>query len=193
MHIFYGDYMDYIETWKEVIQRPSDFYRKMPTTGGYTDPLTFAAISYAIYGLLTALFNRGMMMGDMYGGSRGFSLSTALMTAISAPIVGIISIFIGAAILYIIYKVLGGTGTYEGTVRFVSYATAVLVVSWIPLIGLIGWIYEIYLNILGGAFVHNVSMGKSAIAVLLPAILIFLLVMIVALVAFSSSVVSSFI
>jgi hypothetical protein len=42
--------MDYIETWKEVILRPSDFYRRMPTTGGYADPLTFAAISYSYMG-----------------------------------------------------------------------------------------------------------------------------------------------
>jgi hypothetical protein len=178
--------MDYIEIWKEVMQRPSDFYRKMPTIGGYVDPLTFAAISYIIYGLLAALFNRGMM-GGMYGygmmGGGGFSLSNALMAAIMISIVGIVSIFIGAAIIHIIYKLLGGTGTYEGTVRFVSYATAVLVVSWIPIIGWIIGLYGIYLYIVGGMFVHNVSMGKSAVAIFLPTILAFLLAMIIAVIA----------
>jgi hypothetical protein len=181
--------MDYIETWKEVIQRPSDFYRRMPTTGGYADPLTFAAISYVIYGLLTALFNRGMSMGGMYGSS-GFSFSMMLMSVIMMPILGIISLFIGGAIFYIIYKVLGGTGSYEGTVRFMSYATAVLVISWIPIIGLIVGIYGIYLYIVGGTFVHNVSMGKSALAVLLPTILVFLLAMVIASLAVLSSFVS---
>ena len=176
--------MDYIETWKEVIQKPSDFYRKMPTTGGYADPLTFAAISYIIYGLLSGLFSRGMMRG-MYGysGITEFSFSTAIMTAIMAPIVGIISIFIGAAILYVIYKVLGGSGTYEGTVRFISYATAVMTVSWIPLIGWIFGFYGIYLYIVGGMVVHDVSMVKSAIAVLLPTVVIILLVIIMVVLA----------
>ena len=179
--------MDYIETWKEVIQRPSDFYRKMPKTGGYADPLTFAAISYIIYGLLTALFNRGMMGGMYgYGGVREFSFSTALMTAIMAPIAGIIFLFIGAAILYIIYKVLGGTGSYEGTVRFVSYATAVMVVSWIPLIGWFFGLYEIYLYIVGGMIVHDVSMVKSVIAVLLPTFVVILLAVIAAMFVLSS-------
>lgn len=181
--------MDYIETWKEVIQRPSDFYRKMPTTGGYVEPLTFAAISSLIYGLLAALFNREMM-GGMYGmGGGGFSFSTALMTVIMAPIAGIISILIGAAIIYVIYKILGGTGTYEGTVRFISYANAVMVIYWIPIIGWIFGLYEIYLYIVGGMFVHNISMGKSAIAVLLPIILVFLLAIIIAVLAglFASS------
>ena len=38
--------MDYIKTWKEVILRPKDFYRRMPTTGEYANPLAFAAISF---------------------------------------------------------------------------------------------------------------------------------------------------
>ncbi|MEN6328144.1 MAG: YIP1 family protein [Syntrophomonas sp.] len=177
--------MDYIETWKEVIQRPTDFYRKMPTTGGYAEPFTFAAISYFIYGLLTALFNRGMM-GGMYGygmGTGGFGLSTSLMIAIMVPITGIISTIIEAAILYLIYKVLGGEGSYEGTLRFICYATAVLLLSWIPLIGWIFGFYGIYLYIVGGMNVHNISMARSAIAVLLPTFLVILLVIIVAVLA----------
>lgn len=178
--------MDYIETWKEVIQRPADFYRKMPTTGGYAEPLTFAAISYFIYGLLTALFNRGMM-GGMYGngmmGTGGYGLSTSLMAAVIFPIMGIVSVIIGAAILYLIYKVLGGEGSYEGTLRFICYATAVLLLSWIPIIGWIFGFYGIYLYIVGGMIVHNVSMVKSAIAVLLPTLLVILLVIIMVVLA----------
>ncbi len=183
--------MGYIETWKEVMQSPSDFYREMPKTGGYADPLTFAAISFIIYALLavllTALFGRGMYMEDMYGGMyegmygsmRGLGFFAILMTVIITPIAGIISLFIEAAILYIIYKVLGGTGSYEGTVRFISYATAVLVLSWIPILGWIVGIYGIYLYIVGGIYVHDVSMARSAIAVLLPALLAILLMAIV--------------
>jgi hypothetical protein len=179
--------MGYIETWKEVMQRPSDFYRGMPKTGGYADPLTFAAISFIIYALLTALlsvfFGREMYMGGMYNETYGgmyngvgeFGFFAVLMTVIITPIAGIISLFIEAAILYVIYKVLGGTGSYEGTVRFISYATAVLVLSWIPLIGWIVGIYGIYLYIVGGAHVHDVSMARSTIAVLLPTLLVILL------------------
>jgi hypothetical protein len=180
--------MDYIKTWKEVIQRPSEFYREMPKTGGYGDPLTFAASSFIIYGLLSALlaalFGRGMYMGGMYGGMyegvREFGFSTILGIVIMAPIAGIISLFIEAAILYIVYKILGGTGTYEGTVRFVSYATAVLLLTWIPIVGWILGLYGLYLQIIGGMYVHNVSMGKSIIAVLLPAILLTIFVAIIA-------------
>ena len=183
--------MDYIETWKEVMQSPSDFYREMPKTGGYADPITFAAISFIIYALLTALltvlFGHAMYMGGMYGGmydgmyggARGFGFFAILMTVIFTPIAGIISLFIEAAILYIIYKILGGTGSYEGTVRFICYATAVLVLSWIPFLGWVVGIYGIYLYIVGGMYVHDVSMTRSVIAVLLPALLVFLFMAII--------------
>ena len=171
--------MDYIETWKEVIQSPSDFYRRMSTTGGYADPLTFAAISFAISGILSALLSFGIYgIFGMHG--RGFSFLTLIGLVIATPILGIIGLFIGAAIFYVIYKLLGGTGSYEGTVRFASYASAPAVLSWVPLLGLIAGIYGLYLYIVGGSFVHKVSMGKSAIAVLLPTILIILLAMIIA-------------
>jgi hypothetical protein len=181
--------MDYIETWKEVIQKPADFYRKMPTTGGYAEPLTFAAISYFIYGLLSVLFNRETI-GDMYGygmGTGGYGLSNALIFAIMFPIMGIISILIGAAILYIIYKVLGGKGSYEGTVRFICYATAVMLLSWIPFIGWVFGFYGLYLYILGGMIVHDVSMVKSAVAVLLPLVLVILLAVAAAVLILSST------
>ncbi len=91
--------MSYIETWKEVMQRPSEFYRGMPKTGGYADPLTFAAISFIIYALLTAfltaLFGHRMYMGmygGMYGGSGELGFFTILMTLIITPIAGIISL-----------------------------------------------------------------------------------------------------
>ncbi len=192
--------MGYVETWKEVMQTPSDFYREMPKTGGYADPLTFAAISFIVYALLaalfTVLFGHGMYMdgsmyggmyNGMYGGMRGLGFFAILMTVIITPIAGIISLFIEAAILYIIYKILGGAGTYEGTVRFISYATAVLVLSWIPIIGWIAGIYGIYLYIVGGMYVHDVSMARSVIAIILPTLIVILLMAIVMAWLFASS------
>lgn len=192
--------MGYVETWKEVMQTPSDFYKEMSKTGGYADPLTFAAISFIVYALLaalfTVLFGHGMYMdgsmyggmyNGMYGGMRGLGFFAILMTVIITPIAGIISLFIEAAILYIIYKILGGAGTYEGTVRFISYATAVLVLSWIPIIGWIAGIYGIYLYIVGGMYVHDVSMARSVIAIILPTLLVILLMAIVMAWLFASS------
>jgi len=169
--------MDYIKTWKEVMLRPSDFYTRMQTTGEYTDPLTFVAISSIISGVLTSLvrdlmLTSGILPGmlaliDMHYSRPDLSIFWIVMLA---PISWIVGVFILALIFNLLYKVLGGTGNYNGTVRFLSYASATGVLTWIPFIGLIIGIYQLYLYIVGGMIVHNVSMKKSTIIVLLFAL-----------------------
>jgi hypothetical protein len=95
-------------------------------------------------------------------------------------ILGIVGLLILALISNIIYKALGGTGSYEGTVMFISYASAPMVLTWIPILGLIIGIYQLYLNIVGGMIVHKINMWKSAIAVFLPIVLIVLLAIAIA-------------
>lgn len=150
------------------MQKPSDFYGKMPKTGGYADSLAFAAINFALYGLLTVLFNRGMYV----------HASTAILAAIIMPIIGIIFLLIGAVILHTIYKMHRGIGTYENTVKLMSYSTAVIVLSWIPFVGLLLGIYGIYLCIVGGTFINNFSVRKSAKSVLILTSWTFLLLLI---------------
>ncbi|MDQ1276417.1 MAG: hypothetical protein QG610_1995 [Euryarchaeota archaeon] len=69
-------------------------------------------------------------------------------TVILAPISGIVVIFILALIFNLLYKVLGGTGNFNGTIRFLSYASAPGVLTWIPFIGMITGIYQLYLSTL---------------------------------------------
>ena len=127
--------MNYIKTCKEIIKTPSVFYRKMSTAEGYTDPLIFAAISYLIYGILVVPVDYGMSkIIGMYGFI--FFPMTNLLTMVGVnrweliifinvlvmPILGIISTFIVAAVQYLIYKIFGGTGSYEGTVRVILFS-----------------------------------------------------------------------
>ncbi len=150
---------EFIETWKKVITTPGDFYKEMSTSGGYEEPLKFAVINYLIAGIGVALITFGSLFGAV----------------IVAPILGIVGIFIGGLILHICFKIVGGSGSYEGTVRMVSYASAVTAVSWIPIVGWIIGLYAIYLGIIGGTFVHNLTTAKSAIAVFIPIIILAIL------------------
>lgn len=169
--------MDYIKTWKEVMLQPSDFYRRMQTNEEYTGPLIFVAINVIIAGILTSLVHYAILTSGINPDMLSLidlryskpSLSIFWLV-ILAPISGIIGVFILALIFNFLYKVFGGTGNYNGTVRFLSYASATAVLTWIPFIGQIIGIYQFYLYIVGGMIVHNVSMKKSTIIVLLIAL-----------------------
>jgi len=52
---------EFIETWKKVITTPGDFFRDMPTSGGYEAPLKFAVVNYLIAGIGTALISFGSL------------------------------------------------------------------------------------------------------------------------------------
>lgn len=196
--------INYIKTFKDVILSPSDFYRRMSTTEGYGDPLTFAAISLIIYGILNAFIGllifkfgygdnifRGMYsvgqlsllmiifvlsnMNEFIGKPYYSFEDYTILSVIIVPIFGIIFLLIGAAILNIIYKTLGGTGNYRGTLRFTSYAMAANIFAFIPILGWIFSIYSLYLYVVGGMIVHKVNMWKSTVATLIETISIVLL------------------
>ena len=166
---------EFIGTWKKVITTPGDFFKEMPTSGGYEAPLKFAVVNYIIAGIGTALvailIASLLPMASFWPGS-AFSFGSALSNIIITPITGIIGLFIIGAILYVCFKIVGGSGSYEGTVRIMAYASAVNAVSWIPILGWIVGLYAIYLWIVGGTFVHNITTMRSVIAIFIPIVVI---------------------
>ena len=50
---------EFIGTWKKVITTPGDFFKEMPTSGGYEAPLKFAVVNYVIAGIGMALISLG--------------------------------------------------------------------------------------------------------------------------------------
>lgn len=171
-------HLDYFETWKEVVQKPSDFYREMPKTGGYFYPMVFAAINIAIYFFLSLIFNP-----DEYD-FRDFSPAMMVMAAIMIPIIATFALFIDATLLYFIQKALGGKGTYEGTAKIVLYSSATALFLWIPLVGWLSGIYQLYLYIVGGKYVCGMSMERSALVVFTSILLVIVLIALISISGF---------
>ena len=129
---------NFINTWKDIVKHPNDFFRNMPVSGGYRDPLIFAVINYVIAAILTTAGNlinlRTLAESEVMPGFMvSMSYGMALFNLVTAPIFNIISLFIGAGILFICFKIMSGSGTYEGTVRIVAYTSIVSVI-----LGIIG-------------------------------------------------------
>lgn len=156
----------FIEVWKGVILTPVDFFKAMPKSGGYGNPTIFAVITFIIYGIGIALVTFG----------KGFA------GIIGTPVGGIIGLFIGAAILWVCAKIVGGKGDYEATYRVLAYVTATNVVGWIPVVGWLASLYGIYLTVVGISESHEMSQGKALVAVLIPIVILIVIGTIAALV-----------
>jgi hypothetical protein len=151
--------MGFVDTWKAVIQTPSNFYENMPKTGGFVDPLKF---------LLICNVPSAIFMGLFYGAAMGVILGP-LVFVIMPPLILIataIGAFIGAAFIHLGVLLFAGKDKsgFESTFRILSYAQAVAVASWIPLVGIIPALYGLYLGVVGIMKVHQTTGFRAVMA-----------------------------
>lgn len=144
---------------KKVITDPVGFYQDMPKSGGLINPLIFMVVLSLVAGVLSAvlsLFGLGVA-GAMAGG---------LIAIILVPIFVVIFGFIGAAIAYVIWKMMGSQEDFETAFRCVAYTAAITpitaVLSLIPYIGsLASALWPMALLALASIHVHRRSVQAS--------------------------------
>lgn len=128
------------QTAIRVVTSPAAFFREMPKSGGFLEPLVFmvvmSVISGVLGGVLHALSN---ILGlHLYSGvAVGFMaiVMMPVLAAIGSAIFG----FIAAGILFVIWKLLGSNADYETAYRCTAYLAAITpittVLGIIPYIG----------------------------------------------------------
>lgn len=138
---------------RQVLTNPTHFYRHMPIAGGYSEPVIFVAVmtlAMAIIGAILTLFGAGQI------GAVQINVTSIILM----PIMAVLGSFIGAAILFFIWKLMGSDRSYETSYRCLAYATAiypvVAVIGIIPyLASIIGVAWFAYLMIEASVLVHN--------------------------------------
>jgi hypothetical protein len=151
------------QTAINVVTKPTEFFQGMPKTGGFLEPLAFAVIMGFIGGIIQALFNViGLGRAAGYGGS----MMAGFGVIILMPIFIAIGSFIGAAILFVIWKLMGSQEDYETAYRCGAYLSALApitaVIGAVPYLGGIVSmaIYVLYL-VIASAHVHHLPSQKS--------------------------------
>ena len=143
----------------KVITNPASFFREMPKSGGFIEPIIFAAGIGLACGIITAIL---AVFGLGYAPSFGTALLYLIFMTIFTPLFG----FIGALILFIIWKILGSRESYETAFRCGAYILAIspitTVINIIPYIGaVIGLLWMTYLIVIASSEVHNIDRKKA--------------------------------
>jgi hypothetical protein len=171
----------FFQTLRDSLFSPTKFFKKISFGEGYWSPL--------IYGLITGIIGNGcaifwfwLFMAQMIPMDRfpfPYSLSILKMI-LPLPFQLAIAMFVGSAIIHLCLMIVGGNNNgYKTTFRAISYSYSGYLFGIIPFIGLIiEAIYTFILTIIGVREGHGISTGKAVLAVLLPAIVIFGLVII---------------
>jgi hypothetical protein len=144
-----------------VITNPVRFFRQMPKTGGYLAPLIFMVLIGVVGGLLLTIL-------ALFGLGRGGVL-TGLAAVVLMPLMMAIFSFLGAAILFIFWKILGSGESFETAYRCSAYASAIMpvtvVLQVVPYLGsVLGLAWMTCLMVVASTEVHRIAAKKAWIA-----------------------------
>ncbi|ESP62777.1 hypothetical protein SMITH_41 [Smithella sp. ME-1] len=151
------------QTAVNVVTKPTEFFQGMPKTGGFLEPLVFAVIMGFISGIIQALLN---VIGFGPAAGYGGGMMSGFGAIIIMPIAVAIGSFIGGAILFVIWKIMGSQEDYETAYRCGAYLTALApitsVVGAVPYLGgIISIVIYTFYLVMASVHVHNLPSQKS--------------------------------
>ncbi len=162
-------------TWGALMS-PSDFWSKAPVEGGHCKPISFAwfPIAQLLTLFLPFIFVATAMacpMSPSIGEKMVFG-GVLLMLYPLSYIATALWTWVSAALWHVPLKLLGGKGTYEGTVRTVAYNSGVHIWHLVPVLGsVIAFILWTFLNYHAFRNVHSLGKFRAGLAAALPWIL----------------------
>ena len=149
----------------------------MKTEGGLAGPIMYALIGGFIGGIVAFLYSLGFQSVGLTAGHRDtFSLLAGMgvgsvMFVIFLPVLILIGLFLGGAIVHVCLMLVGGANkSFETTVRVLAFthgSTGPLQI--IPVCGgLIAGVWALVANCIGLARAHETDTGRAVLAIFLP-------------------------
>ncbi len=122
------------QTFLAVMFQPAGFFAAMSRRGGYVQPLLFMVVMGVAAGVVRAVLG---LVGLAGGVSTAMSLAAIVITPILIAVFG----FVVAAVLFVIWKIMGSEQDFETAYRCTAYGSAISpvtqVLAAIPYVGLI--------------------------------------------------------
>jgi hypothetical protein len=148
-----------LKTAMKVLTSPPSFFKEMSKTGGFLEPLIFMVVMGVIGGLVQTIFSFFSL--HIAGG-----MAMGIASIIFVPILIAIFGFLGAAILFVIWKLFGSQESYETAYRCGAYISVLTPIA--TLLGLIPYIgsaiaimLSIYFLVIASIEVHKIPSQKA--------------------------------
>ncbi len=171
----YGTLNAYFQTATKLLMTPTSFFSRLPTSGGFLNPILFACMSFPVAIVLT-YFWIAYFLGFHFS---GFLYALILMSC--TFVAALVSVPIGLAIwsglfhLCLYFMVALAKDMRQPSV-FVSYSSVTAVLMAIPFVGILAagpW--SLVLNVIGLRETHKTTTAKAAAAVAIPVVVFLLL------------------
>jgi hypothetical protein len=175
----------FINTLKEVLFNPVQFFRTLHPKGDGFMPILYAIILIFIINIVGFFFAKilGLQdmwmkifrqyMGDTFPYNESFMTRSMISQLLMLPFLQMIALIIVAGIMHLFVIIVGANKNgFIATLRVIGYSQSASVFQLIPFVGgLIGLVYYIVLYVIGIRELHETTTNKAAWAVFLPVIL----------------------
>lgn len=154
------------QTAVNVVTKPMEFFQGMSKTGGFLEPLVFVIAMGVITGIIQFLL---VFAGFGHGAAPGGAMMAGFGFIIFMPVAAAIGSFIGAAILFLIWKIMGSSENYETAYRCGAYLMALApittIIGAIPYAGgIISMAIYVYYLVTASVYAHDLPAQKAWIA-----------------------------
>ncbi len=158
-------------TWGALMS-PAEFWRRAPVEGGHCKPISFAWFPVAQILTLALPF---LFVGSVFACDGEVAQRTLVFSAFWLALYPITYAFVAAgtwitaALWHLPLKILGGKGTYQGTVRTVAYNSGAHVWHLVPVLGtVVAFVLGTFLNYHAFRNVHSLGKFRAGLAAALP-------------------------
>jgi hypothetical protein len=177
----------FVSTVRRVLFEPVGFFRRLPRRGRALNPVVFALVCALISAPLAFLAvpfdpltgndtpdlrdSLARLVAEL-GGSVAAVIVVILAVLVLAPLLVLLGLYISAAIYHILVWIFvrpTDTG-FEATLRVISYTSAVELLNWIPVVGLLASFYGLYLAFVGIREMHETTTGRALAVISLPVV-----------------------
>ncbi len=153
------DFATIPQTAMNVLTSPPEFFKEMPKTGGFVEPLVFMIAMGVVAGLLQSILS---VLRLQVGAGMAMGLGSVIILPIMIGIFG----FVGAAILFLIWKLTGSQESYETAYRCGAYIGVLTPISvllhLIPFVGAaVSVLLMTFFLVIASVAVHNIPSRKA--------------------------------
>ncbi|MBI2974720.1 MAG: YIP1 family protein [Deltaproteobacteria bacterium] len=195
----------FFETWKQVMSNPVSFFKRVPVKGNFVLPMYFGIICQSVAIILMWSYQAGFhsipLILDYSAAFGGYWPWTAaqswpsmtiffLALLVVAPIFALIGILFTSAVYHSFLKIFSGAShTFEATFRAVCYASSAQFLGVIPIVGaVIAGVWLLVLSCIGIKVMHQTSYLKAIFSVIIPLVLSFVFIALIAVIFFSGAI-----
>ena len=163
----------FLKTTREALFSPVQFFKKVAGGEGYWTPLIYAMI-LGIIGFGATILWQWFFFSHWFpiGRISGLSPNIYFIITVTLPVIVAFTLLIESWVTHVCLMIVGGNKRgFQATFRAISYSFSGYLFGIIPFIGSpLGGIYVLILTIIGVREGHDISTGKTVLAIFLPVI-----------------------